>query len=89
MAKINNVGREIILRHTKNLKGQDTSVYTQLPRELSERRKQLVPIFKAAREKKLSPKWNGDKLIVGKQTLEVKPDAIQDVNVDYGAELGS
>ena len=43
VAKINDEGRNVIFRHTKNLKGGTTSVYTQLPRELTERRKQLVP----------------------------------------------
>ena len=38
VAKINDEGRNIILRHTQNLKGKNTSVYTQLPRELAERK---------------------------------------------------
>jgi hypothetical protein len=82
VAKINDDGRNVILGHTKNLKGQKISVYTQMPRELVERRKQLVPLFKDAREKKLSPKWFGDKLQIGERRLDVKPAQLSDINVD-------
>jgi hypothetical protein len=82
VAKINSEGHRIILRHTKNLKGHDSSVYTQLPRELSERRKRLVPAFKDARSKKIATRWNGDKLFVGDKKLEVVPDKVTDINID-------
>ena len=32
-AKVNDEGKGVILSHTKNLKGKDTSVFVQLPRE--------------------------------------------------------
>ena len=85
VAKINDDGRNIIFKHTRNLKGQKASVYTQLPRELAERRKQLVPIFKEARINKKNPKWLGDKLVVGDRTHAVKPDKMLDMNVDTTA----
>ena len=74
-AKINDEGRNIILRHTQNLKGKNTSVYTQLPRELAEhKKKQLVPLFKQARAANKSTRWLGDKLMVGNQVHDAKPD---------------
>ena len=38
VANINEEGRNIIFRHTRNLKGKNSSVYTQMPRELAERK---------------------------------------------------
>ena len=82
VAKINDEGRHVIFKHTRNLKGQRTSVFTQLPMELAERRKQLVPIFKEAREKKIPAKWLGDKLKIRDQIVEVKAPKVSDINAD-------
>ena len=79
VAKINDAGRNIILRHTKNLKGKNTSVYTQLPRELAERKKQLVPLFKQARAANKTTRWLGDKLMVGNQVHDAKPDHLGNI----------
>ena len=82
VAKINDAGRITIFRHTKNLRGTNTSVFTQLPRELAERRKQLVPHYKDARSKNVTAKWYGDKLQVGDKMMAVTPDKVPDINVD-------
>ena len=53
-----------------------------MPRELSERKKQLVPRFKEAKYNKVTTKWMGDKLQVGSNTLQVKKDMLRDINID-------
>ena len=82
VAKVNDEGKGVILSHTKNLKGKDTSVFVQLPRELSERRKQLVPIYKDAKSKNINVKWIGDKLQIGDKIKQIKPDKVNDINID-------
>jgi len=82
VAKINDEGRSVIFRHTRNLKGSNISVFTQLPRPLAERRKQLVPAFKEARASKVPTKWFGDKLQVGSKMMVVTPDKSADINID-------
>ena len=41
-----------IFQHVKHLHGKDFIVQEQFPPEISERRKRIWPIFKAAKEKK-------------------------------------
>lgn len=82
VAKINDEGRYHVFQHAKNLKGSRFSVFTQLPRELSERRGHLVPYFKDARSKKIPAKWFGDKLQVNGKVMEYTPDRMLDINID-------
>ena len=83
VAKLNEEGLSIIFGHTKNLKGKNFSVFVQMPRELSERKKQLVPRFMEAKSNKITTKWMGDKLQVGSNTLQVKKDMLRDINIWY------
>ena len=82
MAVVGDVGQGIIWRHTKNLKGKKFSVINHLPQELADRKRQLLPQYKAARAKNLKPKWSGEKLIIGGNVTEVKRDHLHDINVD-------
>ena len=82
VANINDQGKAIIWRHTKYLKGKKFSVYNQLPKELVERKKQLLPTYKAARDKNLKPRWIGAKLLVNDTVTQVKKDRIKDINLD-------
>lgn len=46
--KMNDVDKGIVWAHVHNLKGKTFSVNNQMPRELSERKKQMVPLYKTA-----------------------------------------
>ena len=53
------------MRHTKNLdKTKRYGVNEQLPRELEERKKHLLPQYSEALEAQKKPKWAMDTLIV-------------------------
>ena len=82
IAKVNERGKQVIWAHTKYLRGTKYSINVQLPRELSERRKQLVPLFKKAREQQRNVKWAGDKLVIDNVVHKVKPDSVKDINYD-------
>jgi hypothetical protein len=74
-------GKDIVLKHAKNIaKGKGYGVNEQLPRELEERKKQLLPKYKEARANKQNPKWSLDKLIVGKNTTQVHREYVRDIN---------
>lgn len=76
-------GKGIVMAHVKNLdKTKKFGVNDQLPRELEERKKQLLPKFKAARKDQKKPKWQVDKLVVGKEVTEVKKDQVNDININ-------
>ena len=64
VAKINDDGRQAIWKHTRNLSGSKFRVFTQLPRELAERKRQLIPQYNAAKSKKIPVKWAAEKLVV-------------------------
>ena len=75
--------KDTILKHAKNLdKRKKFGINEQLPRELEERKKQLLPAFKEAKNKQLNPKWSNDKLIVGNKVQSAKKDHIADVNLN-------
>ena len=76
-------GKDIVMRHTKNLqRDKKFGVNEQLPRELEERKKQLLPKYKEARKEQKKPKWSLDKLVVDNKVTEVKRDHIKDINVN-------
>ena len=57
--------KDIVMRHTKNLdKTKRYGVNEQLPRELEERKKHLLPQYGEALEAQKKPKWAMDKLII-------------------------
>jgi len=48
IANVNDAGKTLIWRHLKNLGGRKISIFPHLPRELAERKRQLLPQFQAA-----------------------------------------
>ena len=60
------------MTHANNLKGQQYSVFPQLPME---RRKQLLPTSKQARDDGLKATWSKDKLLVENVKHRVVRDA--------------
>jgi len=84
VANINDEGRNVIWKHVKNLKGKDSkiSVCTQLPRELAERKRQMMPHFKAAKHQELKTKWTGEKLYIDDILANATRDTIQDISLD-------
>ena len=84
VAKLNPFeGKGIVMAHIKNLdKNKKFGINDQLPRELEERKKQLLPKFKEAKRQDRKPKWSVDKLVVGKNVTQVRKDHVKDINVD-------
>ena len=84
VAKFNpSEGKNIVFRHIKHLdKSKKFGVNEQLPRELEERKRQLLPKFKDAKRKDKKPKWSRDKLIVDNKVTKIEKDRVKDVNID-------
>ena len=82
VVKVDDETKSIIWRHVKNLKGKKYNIFPQLPRELVTRKQQLMPVFKAVREKKANVKWLGEKLLLDKQIVEAPRDKIRDAKCD-------
>jgi cell division protein FtsB len=80
VAKLNEQGKAVIWSHTKHLKGKHFSVNVQLPRELSERKKQLVPLYKNARNNNKKAQWRGEKLSIDNVTHTAHQDVIKHIN---------
>ena len=59
-------GKDIVLRHSRNLKGTPFYVSSQMPPEIAENKKKLNPMFKTAKQNGKSPKFirNGDSLLL-------------------------
>ena len=85
--------KDAIFKYVKNLKGKKhLSVSEQFPAEVQERRKQLWPLYKQAKENKTNNvKWNVDKLIINGKThtakgdnLSIDPETdLEDVNIAH------
>jgi hypothetical protein len=76
-------GKRIVMDHVKNLdKVKKYGVNDQLPRELEERKKKLLPAFKEARKDNKQPKWQLDKLVIGKNVKKAHKDKVLDINSD-------
>ena len=76
-------GRQIVLSHVKNLdKTKNFGVNEQLPRQMAERKKQLLPRYKDARLAKKDVRWNMDKLVIEGKTQAVQKDKIRSINLD-------
>ena len=75
--------KDAVLRNAKNLdRDKKFGISEQLPRELSERKKQLLPTYKEAQRQNKKPKWKVDKLVVDKAVISVEKDRIRDINVN-------
>lgn len=76
-------GRGVVLGHIKNLdKTKKYGISEQLPRELSERKKRLLPEFKKAKAANKKTQWVNDKLIIDNKTTQIKKDKLMDINVN-------
>ena len=75
-------GKAVIWRHTRNLKGKPYSVNSQLSRKLDEEKRRLVPNYKEARAHNIKVRWIGEKLLVKDQMTEVRKDSVKDINAD-------
>ena len=84
IAKFNpSEGKTIVKQHIKNLNpNKGFGVNDHLPREMEERKKQLLPAFKKAKAEKEKPRFVMDKLVVQGAVTEVKKDQIRDINAD-------
>jgi hypothetical protein len=80
IAHVNDETKSVIWRHVKHMRGKKYSIFPQLPKELVTRKQQLMPVFKAAKERKANVKWLGEKLLLEKKILEAPRDKIRDVN---------
>ena len=73
----------VIMSHAKNLnRGKNFGVSEQLPREMNERKKQLLPKFRSAQQQEKKPKWNLDKLVIDRKETKVEKDKIRDININ-------
>jgi hypothetical protein len=76
-------GRQIVINHIKHLdRDKNFGVNEQLPRQLSERKKQLLPTYKDAKQAKKNVKWSLDKLIIEGKEKAVQKDSIKNINLD-------
>ena len=83
-------GRQIVFNHVKNLdRSKNYGISEQLPRELAERKKQLIPAYKQAKREKRNAKWSMDKLVVDGQVKEITKDKVKDVNLDTNEKATS
>ena len=81
--------KSIILSHTKHLKGKPQNVYVQMPRELIERKNQLLPHYKDARSRNIPAKWIGDKLKLNDKTVAVeRPQAAKSGSISADKSVG-
>ena len=84
IAKFNpSKGRQIVLSHAKNLvRGRGYGVSEQLPRELAERKKQMLPTYKEAKQQNRNPKWSLDKVVINGKTSAIVKDKVKDININ-------
>jgi len=83
-------GRQIVFNHVKYLdRSKNYGISEQLPRELAERKKQLIPVYKQAKREKRNAKWSMDKLIIDGKVKEVTKDKVKDVNMDTNEKATS
>lgn len=74
-------GKKTIFQHVRHLR-KPYGVSDQLPRELAERKRQLLPQFKEARQQKKDVKWSADKLIIDGKVKSISKDKIHDINTN-------
>jgi hypothetical protein len=81
VAKLNHEGKNIIFKHVKNLdRAKNYGISEQLPRELEERKKRLLPIYKEAKKENKNVKWSIDKLVVDGRVTAIEKDKVRDVH---------
>ena len=76
-------GKEVVLRHAKNLdKSKKFGINEQLPMQLQNRKQSLMPKFKEARSKSQKSRWLNDKLLVEDRLISAHQDKVRDVNMN-------
>ena len=74
-------GKEIVLRHAKNLdKSKKFVISEQLPAELHDRKQRLMPVYHKARRESKKSKWVVDKLLVEGNMFTAHKDNVSNVN---------
>ena len=73
----------IVLNHIPKLdKNKGYGINDQLPRELEERKKQLLPDYRKAKLNQQKVKWSMDKLIIDGEVTVAKRDKVTNINSD-------
>ena len=75
-------GSDKILKYGYKLKNKPFWINTQLPPALNERRRQLVPLSKAAKLENKKVRWSRDTLYVDGVQHKAKKDIVTDINQD-------
>ena len=66
--------KQKVLSHARNLKGTKFSISSQLPPELNERKKSLLPQYKEAKRQNKKVKWINDKLMIDNDIITARKD---------------
>jgi len=83
IATVNTQGKHIIFKYVKNLdKSKKFGISDQLPRELDERKKRLMPQFKEAKRGNKNVKWTRDRLVIDGKLSAVQKDDIKNLNMN-------
>jgi len=81
-------GRDAVMKSVRNLnrdkitREKKFGVSDMLPRELAERRKQLLPLYRTAKQNKSKVKWIKDRLSIDGDLKSIKRDHVIDVHQD-------
>lgn len=81
--------KSIVLQHKRNLRNTEYGVNEQKPREVEERRKHLLPLYKKAKQEKIPAKWSHDKVVINSKVHESHKDTITDINTDVLSQASS
>ena len=82
IAQFDPTSTDLIMKNANKLKGKPFGVSIQLPKELEERRKRLLPTAKQAKQDGKQVKWSKDKLFIDGTQHKVHHDRVRDINVD-------
>ena len=81
VGKTTSDGKKLLFQHAKNLK-RPFGLSDQLPRELAERKRQLLPQYKEAKQQKKDVKWSVDKLVINGRVQRAAKDQVCDINLN-------
>ena len=74
------------MKNGHRLRGKNFRISVQVPREVEEKRKLLMPLFKEAKARKQKPHWSRDVLYVGDTKHKPAKPKVNDINVDTTLE---
>lgn len=86
LAQLDPRSTDLVMSNAYKLKGKPYRISVQLPKQVEERRKLLLPLFKEARANKKRTSWNRDRLRVDGVEHKLPKPVITDVNTDTVAE---